>query len=234
MKKSSYVFIIMAVVYFLIAVSYLCGLITIHNSIVFGLSIAALLISISDIFSKIISCREVENEYQKMIDYTLVFIDDKIKHKQIDNPVVNIRNLRGSIEMRKKKKYISVHPLEYANNRLNKALNTISTMFFVIGISAFIITPFITEHEYMSSITPPITALAFAAMCFGIYIDDLIQRKQDEKNSLISDKHTIVQVVYPDFMPYYNMQMYYQNDIKAVQEECKSKSEKEFKEKTKE
>lgn len=234
MKKSSYIFVIMAIVYFLISIGYFCGLITIHNNIVFGLSITALLISISDFFSKVVVNRVVENEYQKMIDYTLVFLDEKIKQKQIDNPIINIRNLRGNIEVRKKKKYTSVHPLEYANNRLNKVLNTISIVLFIIGISAFIITPFIAEHDYMATITPPITALAFAAMCVGIFLDDLIQRKQEEQNSLVSDKHTIVQAAFPDFLSYYNMQMYYHNDIKAVQQEWESKAEKESKGKTKE
>lgn len=186
MKKSSFVFLIMAIVYILLFVGYSLRMVTITNNIVFGLSLTALLISISDLLSKVIVFRSIENEYQQMIEYTLSFIEKKIKLKQTNNPIIIIRNLRSSIEMGKKKKYKPVHPLEYADNSLNKALNIASIILFMLGISVFIFTPFINEYDIMDHITTRITVAAFASMCLGVFFDDQIMHKQEERDNLIS------------------------------------------------
>lgn len=224
MKKSSFVFLILSIVYSFIALGYLFGIITIHINIVLGLSLTALLISISDILNKIVLYRVLENEYQTILYYTVTFLDIKIQGKQVNNQIMNIRNFKDALSVYKNKNYTLIHPQEFNNNRLNSVLNNISIVMFVLGISVFIITPFIDNYDYFERIATPITILAFAAMCLGLYIDDGIQSIHEKRNNLLQDKHILVQASYPDFYAYYNSMMNFQNDIKAIQEEWENKN----------
>lgn len=215
MKKSSYVFLIMSLVYLFVLVGYVFRFINIHNNTILGLSVTALFISISEVLNKITILRSIDNQYQLSIQYTVEFLDKKINDGFVYHPIVNIRNVKASIESIRNKHKTPINSNDYAHNLGNKVLYAFSQGCFVIGISSFIVTPFILEEVAAGINTAIITIAAFAAMCFGLFIDELIQSKQIDLNSLLSDKHLIIQNVYQDFPLCFTTQMYYQNDIKA-------------------
>ena len=77
MKKSKFVFIIMAVIYFAVAIADGFGWLIITNNILLGLSLSALFSSISDIFANFVWRNALANEFAFMIQITSDFLSEK-------------------------------------------------------------------------------------------------------------------------------------------------------------
>lgn len=111
-----------------------------------------------------------------------------------------------------------MHPSDYAKKRILALINVLTLILFILGITAFIIIPFISANITGTKITSIITILAFASMALGLFFDELIDDKQAEINTLLSEKHLVINAEYPTFRNYFESNMYYRNDLKASQE----------------
>ena len=94
MKKSSFVFIIMATIYLIVAILDCFGLMEITDNVLLGLSLSALLSAISDILYNIGWKRAATNEFNYIILVSLEFLSEKqAKNIPITNPNVNIKGV---------------------------------------------------------------------------------------------------------------------------------------------
>ena len=61
-------------------------------------------------------------------------------------------------------------------------------------------------------------AYADALEELSLFLDELINEKQAEINTLISEKHLVINAEFPTFRAYFESNMFYRNDLKANQE----------------
>ena len=217
MKKSKYIFLILCFVYVVMGLLYPSDILHIGDNLLFGLSGSALLISTSDVVGKISNYLCIANTYYADIQTTIDFLDSKIQGDK-STYLFNLRNVQENYKLLQKRKYIFFHPHDYPKRFLIKALNCISLVLFVIGISAFIIIPFIAPNLTVTIITPIMTMFAFAAMALGLFLDEINIQKQEDINLLLNEKHILIQAAYSDFRPYFESHMYYRNDLLAFKE----------------
>ena len=141
-----------------------------------------------------------------------------IKGGYINTRNINVRNIKENYDELLKKNYTFCHPRDYAKKRILKIVNTITLILFILGITSFIIIPFIDTNITGTKITSIVTILAFASMALGLFFDELINEKQAEIDALISEKHLVINADYPTFRNYFESNVYYRNDMKANQE----------------
>ena len=218
MKKSKFVFIILAVVYALMALLYPFDVLKIGENLLFALSVSALLISTSDIFNKVGMYLYTTNTYNADLKVTIDFLDYMIKNGFTNTRNMNVRNVKENYDELLKKNYTFCHPSDYAKKKILAIINVVTLILFILGITAFIIIPFIDANITDSKITSIITILAFSSMALGLFFDELIDEKQVEINALLSEKHLVINAEYPTFRNYFESNMYYRNDLKASQE----------------
>lgn len=218
MKKSKYIFIILFIIYLLIGILSPLDVLNIGDNLLFALSAAALFVSASDVISKVHIYRNTSNSYYAALKITIDFLDNKIKCNQTSNLVINVRNVKGNLEILQKKNYKFCHPDDYMKKKSNSALNTFSLLLFIAGISSFIFIPFIKKDISNSAITSVITILAFAAMSLSLFLDEIIIEKQTDYNNLINEKHLLIQGSFWDFQNYFQTNMFYRKDLIAFQD----------------
>lgn len=218
MKKSKYIFIILAIVYAIMGLMYPFDILTIGDNLLFALSASALLISTSDVFSKVSSYLCIENAYYAELKTTTEFLDLKIQQGLTNTRTMNVRNVNENIKELIKGNYKFCHPNNYNKRLLIKILNNISLILFVLGITAFIIVPFLRFNIEDINATPIITIFAFTAMALSLFMDEIIIDKQNDMNILLNEKQILIQAEYPDFQMYFQTHMFYRNDLIATQE----------------
>lgn len=228
MKRTKCIFIILFIVYALVAIGSLANILRINNNVLLGLSFSALLISISDVLNKVVFYRQTVNFYQLELLTTLEFLKQKIDANLTYSPVVNIRNFTEGLKALEKKNHRPSYPDEYINNKCNIALEKVSFACFVLGIAAFIVVPFIQENIAGSAVNMFFTIIAFAFMNLSVFFDEMIQEEQEKRTNLINDKHLIIQCVYPDFLNYFHSEIIYRKDaiaLKEMQEKARIEAE---------
>lgn len=218
MKKSKFIFIILAVVYALMAFLYPFNVLKVGENLLFALSVSALLISSSDVLNKAGMYLFISNTYNADLKITIDFLDYMIQNGFTNTRNINVRNIRENYNELLKKNYTFCHPSDYAKKRKLVIINVVSMILFILGITAFIIIPFIATSITGTKITSIITILAFASMALGLFFDELIDEKQAEINAVLFEKHLVINAEYPNFRNYFESNMYYRNDLKASQE----------------
>lgn len=214
MRKSQYVFIIMAVAYIVIAILNLREWVTVSENILFGLSMSALFSSLSDIFSNIVGKRIYQNEFDYIIKITSDFLAEKISNNPL-NSLIDIRNVKQNVENISKGYKKAVHPNEYCKRKVNVLINISSQICFILSITVFILAPFhFPLSLFQNSYSVLATLIAFAAMCFNLYIEEIIADIIQKKTHFFNDTQLIIQIAYTDFMDFLNSHLYhYENCI---------------------
>lgn len=216
MKKSKFVFIILAIVYAVMAILYPFDILNIGDNLLLALSLSAFLLSTSDIVSKNAGYQCISNTYNAELKTTIDFLDLKIKDGFTNTKTINVRNVRANCKELLKNDYKYCHPDDYAHKTIIKLQNMISVILFILGIASFIIVPFLRYNMTNTKTTSIITILAFAAMAFSLFLDELIAEKQSNRNILINEKQLAITAEYPDFKSYFETHMYYRNDLNAI------------------
>ena len=106
MKKSSFVFITMSVIYLAVAIFDGIGWMTVTNNVLLGLSLSALLSALSDILYNIGYIRTAANEFDYIIKTTVEFLS-KMQAANIPsaNPNINIKGVMQYVKGRLAHKY---------------------------------------------------------------------------------------------------------------------------------
>ena len=200
------------------AVLYLIGHISMGDNLLFALSTSALLLSGSDAFSKIVAFLCVNNIYNADLKLAVDFLDSKIKSGEINSGFLNVRNTSENFKYLMQKNYKFCHPNDYSQKVTIKALNLISVFLFIIGIATFIIVPFINHTITNTVLTSIVTIFAFSAMTLCLYLDDLINEKQEKITSFLNEKVPPIYIDYNDFYLYFNTRMFYRDDLQSSQD----------------
>lgn len=98
----------------------------------------------------------------------------------------------------------AVHPSDYHKLKRNTVISTISMGCFILSIAAFILFPFFPPIN-LPTISVILTLMAFAAMCFNLYIGETISELVEKKNSFMNNTHLLIQIAYPDFFNSFNL-----------------------------
>lgn len=216
MRKSKNIFMIMAVIYCGVAVLGEFEYLTISDNILIGLSLSALLSSISDILYNLGCKRMATNEFSYIIHVTMAFLDDKISHNIcVANPNINIRNVRLTVEQMCKDHGKAIHPNEYCKKRYIGILGFFSQVGFVLSLGVFILVPFLPAFS-KPSFSTFLTLSAFSTMCVNLHISEEIADMATIKNNFMNQQQLIIQTAYPDFSNMLTAQLYYYEDYVAT------------------
>ena len=202
MRKSQFVFAIMAAAYFVIAILHFGEWITVSENILLGLSMSALLSALSDIFSSIVSIYAYQNEFDYTIKITSDFLGAKISNN-IFSPLIDVRNVKFNVESMSKGYKKAVHPNDYSERKVIVLNNILSQVFFVLSIAVFILSPF-PLPLFQQSCSVLLTLFAFAAMCFNLFLGEIIADIAQKKGHFFNDTQLIIQMAYSDFMGFLN------------------------------
>ena len=212
MRKSQHVFVIMAVAYAAIAILNLREWVAGSENILFGLSMSALLSSITDALSNIVGIHTNQNEFGYIVQTTSDFLETKISHN-IYSPLIDTRNVKLNVENMSKGYKKAVHPNEFWKRKSNVLVNKLSQICFGLSIAVFILAPF-PLILFQQSYSVLITLFAFAAMCLNLYFEEKIADIIQKKSNFFCDTQLIIQMAYSDFMDFLNFRLYhYENYI---------------------
>ena len=224
MRKSSFVFIIMAAIYFAVAILDGLGWMTITDNILLGLSLSALLSAISDILYNIGWKRTITNEFGYIIQVTLKFLSEKQAHNiPIANPNVNIRGVRQYISGMSKNYNNALRPDEYDKKKFVTAIKICSQIAFILSIASFILLPFLSL-PFQAPISKFLTLSAFSAMCLNLYIGEAITDLLNKRNDdFMNKERLIIQTVYPDFIGFLDERLWPDDEIISEEESQEAK-----------
>jgi len=210
MKKSKNIFLIMSIIYFAVAVLGELGYLSISENILLGLSLSALLSSISDILYNIRWKLIATNELGYTLHVTLKFLLEKKAHNApIHNPSVNIIGVRQYVEGMSKKYKNALYPAEYSKKKILEVLEVLSQICFILSIASFMLPPFLPS-TFQISISTMLTLSAFAAMCLNLYITESLEDIMNKRNDDFANKEQlIIQTAYPDFNGFLNEQYWH-------------------------
>lgn len=224
--KSKFVFLILFLGYILIAIGDLTGFVTAGQEILFGLSLSALLMSLSDCATavKILLCQK--NEMRYIAKCSSHFIDVKLKQNiPPANLGINIRNVKKNLEDENPYYQKSKHPNEFNVTKSIKFLNSLEIIFFVVSIFAFVVFPFFKiSFEVISKATIFVTLIAFGFMCLNVYISELNSEQNNRRLNFIHNTQIHINSVYTDFYYWLNNQLFCREDLKAAQKAIEEKS----------
>lgn len=214
MKKSKYIFVIMAVSYAAIAMVSSLRWIVISENILVGLSMSALFSALSDIMANGANIATSRNEFGYIIHITSAFLESKISQNQY-SPVINTRNVKLGIESMSKGYKFARHPNEYDQGNYIKFWNASSQILFVLSIAVFILVPFspMIPDQFYSVM---LTLSAFSAMCINLYMGEYLADILEKKNSFLNKERLIIQMAYPDFSQFFTSRVYCYEDYIAM------------------
>ena len=203
MKKSHYMFIVIAGVYFLVAMTNLIGILNVGNNIFMALSLSALLLSISDFFYKSLMILENNNIFQCELQVMIKFLEQK-EAADVVSPLILIDNYIGNLKMIKgyDPKYVFVNPAEFSKTKRYKFTYLLAIAFFVLGIMVFIFIPFINVDLINEREVASITLFAFAIMMLCMYLDEKNIDIQTTSAEIVGVKYPEVRRAFSDFDSY--------------------------------
>lgn len=197
MNRSKYIFLIFAFVYMGIALCGIFSVLEINENVLLGLSLSSLLISLADIVRNYCRNKALRNEYDFALSVASDYLQHRIDEGNISVGNFDVCNIKYGIDMLKSCPN-PIHPVEYNKKKMFEIGRTVSTLFFVTGIASFIILPFIkigTENV----VARFITLIAFALMCWNIYLNDLESEIIHNKYLFDCDKQSLISSLFPNY-----------------------------------
>lgn len=215
MKKSHFIFLIMACVYFAISLLSFTEIIVVLDNILLGLSMTALLMSLSEIYEGWLLYRVGRNELRFICLFTSNFLKGMISSRaNIHNNLVSVGNVKKNVEQFVSHYELGVHPSEYCKNKRNHFLHNISVLFFVLSIAVFLSTPFLPPFSARAG-SMFLTLLAFSMMSLNLFVSECVSEISEKRNSFFNNTQIIIEAIYPGFSGYLNRSLYYYEDFFA-------------------
>lgn len=219
MKKSQFVFAIMAVIYLAIAVFDGFGWLTVTENILLGLSLSALLSAISDILYNIGWARIAYNEFNYIIRVTVEFLSEKqALGIPSMNPNINIKGVMQCVKGMSKNYKSALPPVEYSKKKYIAVIKVCSQISFILSIAVFILLPFLSL-PFQGTISTVLTLSAFSAMCLNLFIAEFIADISNRRNDdFMNKEQLIIQTAYPDFLNFLNWKLSPNEDYEPAKE----------------
>lgn len=215
MKKSHFVFLIMTCVYFAVAVLSFVEIIVVSDSILLGLSMAALFMSLSEIFEGCHFYKAGKNELRFICLFASNFLKGMISSgAHVNNNLVSVGNVKKNVEQFVSHYELGVHPSEYWKNKKNYFLHNISVLCFVLSITGFLSTPFLPPVLAKGG-SMFLTLLAFSMMCLNLFVSECVSEISEKRNSFFNNTQIIIEAICPGFSEHLNRSLYYYEDFFA-------------------
>ena len=208
MSKTRFTFLVIGLVYLLIALFSVFPWLEISENILFGLSLTSLLISIGDTIDKL----AILAIYINLFEFTLYITSDYLTQRINENMTkfikIDVYNIRlGLDNLRFNINEVPQHPADFQSRMIFSVAYRSSQCLFLAGIASFIFIPFLNFDFYINGISRILTICAFAFMCINIFLGDMQQHYFELRNNCELDKHTIIEDSYPGFKSYYVFRM---------------------------
>lgn len=224
MKKSSFVFITMSVIYLAVAIFDGIGWMTVTNNVLLGLSLSALLSALSDILYNIGYIRTAENEFNYIIRTTVEFLS-KMQAANIPsaNPNINVKGVLQYVKGMSRNYEAAIPPMKYDKKRFITAMRVGSQILFVFSLAVFILLPFLSL-PFENPVSTSLTLGAFSAMCLNLYLAEVMSNIFNRRNDdFMNKEQLIIQTMYPDFNLFLWEQMWTDEATISVEEQQEEK-----------
>lgn len=212
MKKSKYVFLILALLYALIYILSISNIVVINENIMIGLTFSAFFMSLSDVCNNIIIYRMARNELGYICWFTCNVLQEFISSGITQTPLVNVVNMKKNIECLVPNYKGHMHPNEFNKCNINKVISKYGSFCFILSIAFFVITPYLAA-VLNEQISIAVTLLAFSIMCLNIYLEETIGDYFEKKNNFMNNTQIIIQSFLPGFIDYLNRCLYFNNEL---------------------
>ena len=225
MKKTKYIFLILSILYIFIAIGKKWAIVSVNDNILLGLSLTSLLMSLGDAVNMYISLSSLSNTY----NYSLLWLKGKIEQR-IQNNTINTftydpYNMINSLEEMRTTRRTPPHPYLYGESKGMKFVQIVPTILFIAGVSCFMVIPFLNIVVQDSNASQYITIVAFAVMCFNIYLGEELSDLSRRNTVLLSDKLLVfeaaaqgIQAEYYQHMQHYVSYTKTEEAMKQIQE----------------
>ena len=213
--RSKYIFLILACVYAGISLGGMLSFFAISESVLLGLSVSSVLISLADGVSNYCRIKALENEYDFALFVTSEYLQRKIDEGFLAMGYIDVCNLKYEIDTLKSNPK-PTHPAEYGKRKLIKYGQLIANAFFIVGIASFILIPF-SQILAIGNMSKYVTIIAFSFMCGNLFMGDRITELQQNKYHFDSGKQILISSLFPDFMNEYIYRTQHPFQVEEVQ-----------------
>lgn len=209
MTKSKLIFIALFIGYIVIAILNAFGILSVGSIVLFGLSLAALLASLSEAVNGILCALCQANQMDFIVKCSIAFIGLKLDSAAPRSTnIADIENILRNLEDQNPHYLKAVHSSEYWGNKIIKGLRIV--MFFLDAgfIFSFVITPYIKDPNVeLTGISVFITLCAFGLMCLNIFISELQNDLFKKQSDFYNSTHILINMTYPDFTMFLDSQL---------------------------
>lgn len=212
MRKSKYVFLILAVLYVLIYFLDILKMVTVDENIMLGLTFSAFFMSLSDVCNNIVIYRITRNELGYICYITSNILQEYISSGTKETPLVNVINLKKNVERLVPDYKVKIHPNKFCMNWINKMLGILGNGCFILSIAFFVLTPYLAVN-LNQQISICLTLLAFSVMCFNTFISEKAEDYLDKKSNFMNDKQIVIKSFVPEFDIFLNRCLFYEDSF---------------------
>lgn len=220
MSKSKTIFIVLFIGYISIAFLNAFGILSAGSIVLFGLSLSALLTSLSDATNGLINYLCQKNQMNFIAKCSIAFIGLKLRLSSPQSTnITDVVNIRKNLENQYPHYLESVHPSEYFGRRRIKILRNIICFLDSGSFLSFIITPFIKNQQLnLTKISVFITLCAFGCMCLNIFISELQNDYAKKQIIFYNSENILINLTYPEFAMFLDSQLNHRARLLATKE----------------
>ena len=209
MTKSKLIFIVLFAGYIVIAILNAFGILSVGSIVLFGLSLAALLSSVSEAINGIIGILTQKNQIDFIAKCSIAFIVDKLNSAAPRSTnIADIANIRKNLEDQNPHYLKAVHSSEYWGRKSINGLRIVMYFLDAGSILSFVVTPFIKNQQAdLTNISVFITLCAFGLMCLNVFISELQNDLFKKQSDFYNSTHILINLTYQDFTMFLDSQL---------------------------
>ncbi len=209
MTKSKLIFIVLFAGYIVIAILNAFGILSVGSIVLFGLSFAALLSSVSEAINGIIGILTQKNQIDFIAKCSIAFIVDKLNSAAPRSTnIADIANIRKNLEDQNPHYLKAVHSSEYWGRKSINGLRIVMYFLDAGSILSFVVTPFIKNQQAdLTNISVFITLCAFGLMCLNVFISELQNDLFKKQSDFYNSTHILINLTYQDFTMFLDSQL---------------------------
>ena len=209
MTKSKLIFIVLFIGYIVIAILNAFGILSVGSIVLFGLSLAALLSSVSEAINGIIGILSQKNQIDFIAKCSIAFIVDKLNSAAPRSTnIADIANIRKNLEDQNPHYLKAVHSNEYWGRKSIKGLRIVMYFLDAGSILSFVVTPFIKDQQAdLTNTSVFITLCAFGLMCLNVFISELQNDLFKKQSDFYNSTHILIDLTYQDFTMFLDSQL---------------------------
>lgn len=209
MTKSKLIFIVLFIGYIVIAILNAFGILSVGSIVLFGLSLAALLSSLSEAVNGILGVLCQKNQMDFIAKCSIAFIGFKLGLAAPKSTnIADIANIQKNLEDQNPHYLKAVHSSEYWGRKSIKDLRIVMYFLDAGSILSFVVTPFIKNQQAdLTDISVFITLCAFGLMCLNVFICELQSDLSRKQFDFYNSTHILINSTYPDFATFLDSQL---------------------------